>query len=101
MAEPGDTRCAREPDEAALIAELCSGLPLARRIVGALLAEDPRRSLAAMTADLADKRTRIDEMNYPGGAVRTVFDLCYQQLDAESARLFRLVPLNPGSCESW
>jgi hypothetical protein len=96
MAQTGDTRVADEPDDAARIADLCGGLPLAVRIAGALLAEDPGRPLATMAADLDDKHTRLDEMSYPGGAVRAAFDLSYRQLDAEGARLFRLLPLNPG-----
>jgi hypothetical protein len=96
MAEANDTRVDDEPGNAARIANMCDGLPLALRIIGALLAEDPGRSLAAMASDLSDKRNRLGEMSYPGGAVRASFDLSYQHLEAEGARLFRLLPLNPG-----
>src|ERR1035437_10230943 len=96
VARPGDSRVTDCPGDAAAIARTCGGLPLALRIIAALLAEDPARPLAAMAADLRDERTRLDEISYANTGVRAAFDLSYQRLDPGHARLFRLLPVNPG-----
>jgi tetratricopeptide (TPR) repeat protein len=95
-ARPSDTRVPGHPDDAARIADLCGGLPLALLIIAALLAEDPARPLAAMAADLAGAATRLEELRYDDLTVRAAFGLSYQRLDAAAARLFRLLPANPG-----
>lgn len=95
-----DMRVADYPADALLIARLCAGLPLALRIMAALLAAHPARSLASMVADLRDARTRLDEIRYTGAdseiAVRSAFDLSYRQLNPQQRRTFRLLALNPG-----
>lgn len=96
-----DTRVAAHPDDAARIARLCDGLPLALQIVAALLAAHPARALSTMADDLEDTQTRLDEMRFrePGGAelaVRAAFDLSYGQLDADQAKFFQLLTVNPG-----
>ena len=91
-----DTRATDNSEDAARIAELCKGLPLALRIIAALLSENPRRPLAEMAADLDDERTRLDELSYGDTAVRAAFDLSYRRLDQDRARLFRLLTINPG-----
>ncbi|MGI5159545.1 ATP-binding protein [Microbispora sp. CA-102843] len=91
-----DTRVAREPAAAADIAGLCGGLPLAARIVAALLAADPARPLRAMAEDLEEAATRLDELSYEDRGVRAAFELSYRRLDAEEARLFRLMTAAPG-----
>ncbi|MGW0754462.1 tetratricopeptide repeat protein [Streptomyces sp. NPDC002587] len=96
VARPTDSRVADRPDDAAAIARLCGGLPLALQITAALLAEDPARPLAAMAEDLQDEHCRLDELSYVDTAVRAAFDLSYRRLPAEEARLFRLLPVNPG-----
>ncbi len=94
----GDTRITEYPEDAAKVAGLCGGLPLALRIIAALLAEDPARPLWAMATDLAG--ARLEEMEYTDAddelGVRAAFDLSYRHLPPEQARLFRLLPLNPG-----
>jgi NB-ARC domain len=96
MAHPGDARVRDDPGSGARIADLCDGLPLALRIAGALLAENPALPLATVAENLRDERSRLDELSYPGGAVRASFGLSYQRLDPQAARLFRLLPVNPG-----
>lgn len=93
---PTDTRVRDHPADAAAVADLCGRLPQALRIVAALLAEDPARPLAAMAVDLRDERTRLDEFSYGEIGVRAAFDLSYGRLDPALARLFRLLPVNPG-----
>ncbi|MFI0420781.1 tetratricopeptide repeat protein [Spongiactinospora sp. 9N601] len=101
-----DRRVAAEPGHAKAIARLCGGLPLALRIIAALLRAEPGRPLAAMAAELADARTRLEAMETgdrdthgrPLG-VRAAFDLSYRHLlaeEPEQARVFRLLPVNPG-----
>lgn len=95
-----DTRVADHREDACAIAGLCGGLPLALRVVAAILAENRARSLAAMAADLRDARTRLDALQWEGGgevlAVRAAFDLSYRGLQPERVRVFRLLAVNPG-----
>ncbi|MEV7969365.1 tetratricopeptide repeat protein [Sphaerisporangium sp. NPDC088356] len=96
VARPGDRRVGDHPADAAEVARLCGYLPLALRIVAALLADDPARPLPAMVADLADASSRLTELEYGDVAVRAAFELSYRHLPPAQARLFRLLPVNPG-----
>lgn len=92
----GDTRIADDPEAATTIARLCAGLPLALRIAAALLAAAPARPAASLATALQAEHTRLDKLSRPDRAVRAAFDLSYRLLDSDHARLFRLLPLNPG-----
>jgi len=84
-------------DEIEQIVRMCGGLPLAIRIAGALLAADQEQPLAEMIGTLADERVRLEELSYDGSfAVRSAFDLSYQQLGEADAQLFRLLAVHPG-----
>ncbi|QES48758.1 tetratricopeptide repeat-containing protein [Streptomyces venezuelae] len=91
-----DTRVRDEPAEAAAIARLCGGLPLALRVAAALLADTPTRPLASLAEALRAAHTRLDRLHREDRAVRAAFDLSYRHLPASHARLFRLLPLNAG-----
>ncbi|MFF0204443.1 tetratricopeptide repeat protein [Streptomyces sp. NPDC005017] len=91
-----DTRVADAPQAARNIARLCAGLPLALRIVGALLADAPARPLTDIAEALQAEHSRLDELQREERAVRAAFDLSYHCLDEIHSRLFRLLPLNPG-----
>ncbi|MFE4975770.1 ATP-binding protein [Kitasatospora sp. NPDC056651] len=96
-ARPTDGRVAAEPGAAAEVAERCAGLPLALRIVAALLASEPEQPVRELAAILADARGRLAELDYGGSlAVRAAFDLSYGHLNAEQARIFSLLSLAPG-----
>jgi tetratricopeptide (TPR) repeat protein len=95
-AHPGDTRVTDAAEAADQIADLCGGLPLALQIVAALLAEDPGRSLPMTAADLSAAISLLEEMQIGEREVRAPFDLSYQRLDPQRARLFRLLPVNTG-----
>ncbi|MFB7469832.1 tetratricopeptide repeat protein, partial [Kitasatospora sp. NPDC056184] len=95
-ARHGDTRIADDPAAAATIARLCAGLPLALRIAAAALSAAPRRPAADLARSLGTEHGRLDALRRPDRAVRAAFDLSYRLLDPEHARLFRLLPLNPG-----
>ncbi|MFD9949442.1 tetratricopeptide repeat protein [Nonomuraea sp. NPDC059023] len=100
-----DVRVDAEPDAAVEVARWCGRLPLAVQIIAALLAVEPDRPLAAMAAELAETRERLDVLHIDGQgadrpwAVRAAFDLCYHRLadrHPARARLFRLMALVPG-----
>jgi tetratricopeptide (TPR) repeat protein len=78
----GPDRVLAEPPAVDRIIAVCAGLPLALAIVAARAALQPDFSLA----DLAG------ELDLP----RTVFSWSYRGLDAEVARLFRLLGRHPG-----
>ncbi|WP_156721950.1 tetratricopeptide repeat protein [Streptomyces apocyni] len=91
-----DTRIADSPADADAIAGLCAGLPLALRIVAALLADFPARPLSSVREALESTDDRLDLLGSRDTAVRAAFDLSYQRLDPDHARTFRLLSLNPG-----
>jgi len=92
-----DNRIHDDPAAALQVARLCSGLPLAVRICSALLAAHPNRSVAELVEPLADERERLEELDFDGSlAVRAAFDLSYERLTSDQARVFRLLAVNPG-----
>ena len=95
--DPDDTRVQSEPEQANRLAELCGGLPLALRIVVALLAEDPTFTVGGLAQRLSNVRDRLRELRYGDNwGVHAAFDSSYQYLGAEQARMFRLLAVNPG-----
>ncbi|MDI6102672.1 tetratricopeptide repeat protein [Actinoplanes sp. NEAU-A12] len=87
----GDTRAGL-----ADLAERCAGLPLALRIVAALLADRPQLEASALATRLRDGQDRLDGLTRQQVAVRAAFDLSHRNLSSDQARLFRLLPVNPG-----
>ena len=94
----GQARAVAEPDAVAEIASLCGCLPLALAVAAARAAARPVLPLAALAAKLRDTRSRLDALDAgdPAASVRAVFSWSYDDLDAGSARAFRLVGLHPG-----
>jgi DNA-binding SARP family transcriptional activator len=83
------TRAVTEPGAVAELAEQCCRLPLALRVAAELAASRPAVPLAGLTAELADRRTRLDLLGAggdPSTEVRAVFSWSYLRLDAEAAR---------------
>ena len=82
--------------------ESCGGLPLALQITAALLVADPVLTAAELAAELADEVRRLEALRYDDGSgasapsVAAAFELSYRQLDEDAARLFRLLPVDPG-----
>ena len=101
-ARPGDDRLTSNPGAARRLAEMCGGLPLALRITAALLAADHALTAAELADQLADEIGRLPTLRYDDGggtsapSVAAAFDLSYRHLDDAAARLFRLLPVNPG-----
>ncbi|WP_217210235.1 ATP-binding protein [Streptomyces sp. AC550_RSS872] len=91
-----DTRVSDAPHDAAVIARLCGGLPLALRITAALLADSPGRPVASLADALKAEHSRLDRLRRGDRAVRAAFDLSYRRLTDRDSRLFRLLPINLG-----
>ncbi len=99
----GDARTADEPQSARRLADLCGYLPLALRIIAALLRDQPHRTLHDHADDLAEARTRLDGMAYSGNdregrplEVRASFELSYRHLTDTQALTFRLLSVVAG-----
>jgi tetratricopeptide (TPR) repeat protein/transcriptional regulator with XRE-family HTH domain len=88
-----------EADAAVTLAGQCARLPLALRVAAELAAVRPAASLADLVAELSDQQERLELLSVgsdPYTAVRSVFSWSYEQLDHDSARIFRLASLHPG-----
>ena len=99
---PDDDRISGDPAAAGRLAKSCSGLPLALQITAALLVADPMLTAAELAAELADEVRRLETLRYEDSSgvsapsVAAAFELSYRQLDEDSARMFRLLPADPG-----
>ncbi|MFD7839631.1 tetratricopeptide repeat protein [Streptomyces sp. NPDC059761] len=91
-----DTRVADDPASAERLAVLCGQLPLALRIISALLADLPARPLRSMADALEDTRRRLERLSREDLAVRSAFELSYRHLRSDQALVFRLLPASPG-----
>ncbi|MFF2518868.1 ATP-binding protein [Streptomyces sp. NPDC058086] len=99
----GDGRVTTQRAAALRLVDLCGRLPLALRIIGALLRDEPDRPLDGQARELEDERTRLDALEYEGGdgqgrplAVRASFELSYRHLTGPQSRVFRLLAAAPG-----
>ena len=101
-ARPKDERISGNPAAAERLAEACGGLPLALQITAALMTADPALGTGELADALADEVGRLKALQYEdrsgigAPSVAAAFELSYRQLDADAARLFRLLPANPG-----
>ncbi|MFC4536188.1 AfsR/SARP family transcriptional regulator [Sphaerisporangium dianthi] len=93
----GQERVAADQPAAHTIARLCGGLPLAIRIAAARLIARPGLSLRAFAGRLSVEDRRLSELQADDRAVRACFMMSYRGLDAEEARMFRLLSLLGGS----
>jgi tetratricopeptide (TPR) repeat protein len=100
-AHPGDDRISVDGSAAGRLAAACGGLPLALRIVAAILRADPTRRVVDLSDTLAEERERLRRLRYDDGSsgglsVKAAFELSYRALDETAARMFRLLSLGPG-----
>ena len=101
-ARPGDDRIGADRRGAVRLAGICGGLPLALQITAALLKADPSRTVSDLADELADEMRRLEALQYDDGSgtsapsVAAAFELSYRRLDEVTARVFRLLPVNPG-----
>ncbi|MFD4635849.1 tetratricopeptide repeat protein [Lentzea sp. NPDC058436] len=77
----------------ARLAALCGRLPLALRIMRALIKVDPHTEWATELADAGHRLDLLDDGD--SRAVHAAFDLSYRSLDEEQRRLFRLLSFHP------
>jgi DNA-binding SARP family transcriptional activator len=94
----GPQRTAADPGATEALIRQCARLPLALSIAAARLASQPGLSAAALAAELRNARQRLDALDTGHAATnaRAVLSWSYQQLDAGTARLFRLLGLHAG-----
>ena len=87
----GSSRVDNDASAAEEILAACGNLPLAIRIVASRLAQRPDLSAAELARRLRDETQRLDELSIGELAVRTSADLSYDSLNADDARLYRLI----------
>jgi hypothetical protein len=94
----GRDRAGAEPETIDELIELCAHLPLALTLVAARAASHPTFPLAALAGELRDTHGRLDAIGEGDvtSGVRAVISWSYERLDAEAARLFRLLGMHPG-----
>ncbi|MCX5389233.1 NB-ARC domain-containing protein [Streptomyces sp. NBC_00094] len=97
LAEGSDEETvAADPAAAERLVELCGGLPVALRIVGARLRTDPGLTAAALARELADENRRLDGMSLGGAySMSAVLNPTYRLLPAGAARLYRYLGWHP------
>jgi hypothetical protein len=99
---PGDDRITDGPAAAGRLAHECGGLPLALQITAALLKADPALTTSELAQELAAESDRLERLQYDDGSgpgvasVKAAFELSYHRLEQIPARVFRLLPINPG-----
>jgi tetratricopeptide (TPR) repeat protein/transcriptional regulator with XRE-family HTH domain len=79
------------------ITRLCGYLPLAVGMLARQLHHHPAWTPAALAADLAAARDRLELMSAENLSVAAAFDLSYQDLTPGQQRLFRRLGLHPGT----
>ncbi|WP_157748191.1 AfsR/SARP family transcriptional regulator [Micromonospora echinaurantiaca] len=93
----GNGRVSAEVTAATSLARICAHLPLALRIAGAALSDQPRRPIANYVANL-ELRQPLAALAVDGDddiAVRNTFDLSYRTLPESAQRMFRRLGLVP------
>ncbi len=90
------------PDLADQICFLCGYLPLAIRAAGSLLDITADLDPAAYAAQLRDERTRLERIGTEGVdiGVEASFNLSYQRLHPEAARVFRKLAVFPATFDT-
>jgi tetratricopeptide (TPR) repeat protein len=95
MADPQDPRAGREQDLARL-ADSCAGLPLALRIVGAMMVRSRRRSPGSL-ADRLEPGQRVGRLKDGRDSLETLFDLSLQELTPAQVEALFLLSVAPGA----
>jgi tetratricopeptide (TPR) repeat protein len=101
-AHPDDDRISTDRAAAGRLAGVCGGLPLALQVTAALLQVAPALSAGELAGELSEEKDRLAALRYDDGSgpgapsVAAAFELSYRRLDETSARVFRLLPVNPG-----
>lgn len=94
-----DDRVANDEQGLLEIARLSNGLPLALKITGRHIADRPRETPGQLAEQLKARRDLLflDEEDEESISLSAVFSWSYEALAPDTARLFRLMGLHPGS----
>ncbi|MGW0513632.1 NB-ARC domain-containing protein [Streptomyces olivaceoviridis] len=92
----GQERARREAAALGEVALRCGYLPLALRIAGSRLATRTGWSVRRLADRLAVDKRRLDVLVAGDRRVSAAFDLSYQRLTPDAARLFRRLSVVPG-----
>jgi tetratricopeptide (TPR) repeat protein len=92
----GRGRLAGEDDQAAELARLCGGMPIALSVVGARLSAHPRRSVSREIGNLRND-DRLATLTLDESSVEAIFDVSYTDLPIPEQRAYRMCSLHPGT----
>ena len=95
----GEERIEADYEAAGRVAEMCSYLPLALRVVAERAAGRPHLSLRELAGELTDEQQRLDALASDEDDlinVRAVFSWSYRALTSGQQKAFRLLGLHPG-----
>jgi tetratricopeptide (TPR) repeat protein len=94
----GTARAAADPGAVDEIIDRCGRLPLALAVVAARAGTQPRVPLTVLARGMRRAGDVLDSLDEPGDPadLRTLFSWSYRDLDADAARVFRLLGLHPG-----
>ncbi|MDS1271410.1 BTAD domain-containing putative transcriptional regulator [Lipingzhangella sp. LS1_29] len=93
----GPERVRADPASVRGVAELCAGLPLALRIVGARMIARPKWTFAELEDRLRREERRLSELRVRGQSVSGAFEVSYRQLRADQQQAFLLLGRMLGS----
>jgi len=98
---PNDDRISHNPS-AKRLARICGGLPLALQIAAAILKSDAMLRADMLADELEASQSRLAALEYGDDtgrenarSVEAAFSLSYKRLNETSARVFRLISVNP------
>lgn len=89
VATVGRARVLPEWEDAGIVADHCSGIPLALRAVACRMTARPHWTFARMLARISDEQRRLELVSYQSLDMRASLDLTFEQLDTTAATLFR------------
>lgn len=94
----GDERAAGDPEGVGSLVRLCAALPLAVNIAAERVATHPHQSVGDLARELVAEGRRLELLAVDDDAVgvRAAFSWSYRALEADTARMFRLLGLHPG-----
>ncbi len=93
----GVQRVTTELERARELVALCGGMPIALCVAAARLSTRPRWPISRLVGVLADEKRRLSALSIADEAiVQASFDLSSEELDTETARVYRLLGLHPG-----
>ncbi len=92
----GPHRLPADDPDLGRIVQLCGNLPLAIRIVAALMRDRPLFTPSDVLELLSDERERLAHLQSEDLSVRAAFDVSYRRLPEAEQRMFRWFGLIPG-----